>query len=193
VNTLADIKTVSKQFGVEIDIRSFGSDLVVTHEPFEMAETLESWLQFYDHAVLIANVKEEGLEEEVHRMMEAAQVANYFFLDQSFPFLMRSLRQGQGLRSAARVSDVESLETLRGLPQQLGWVWLDCFMGDWSFLPQALETSRKYGIKTVIASPELHGRTDETEFNQLLGLVRENFDLVAAVCTKLPDTWNDIK
>ena len=62
VNTINEIKKINKEFGVEIDLRSNKSRIYLHHDPFKKGEDFSKWLKFYNHKLLVLNVKEEGLE-----------------------------------------------------------------------------------------------------------------------------------
>jgi hypothetical protein len=42
VNKIGDLKKISQEFGVEVDIRTYNNQLVLNHEPFEDGYSLES-------------------------------------------------------------------------------------------------------------------------------------------------------
>ena len=71
-------------------------------------------------------MKEEGLEARLIDLMKAYGIADYFFLDQSFPFLVKWSKLGEH-RCAVRVSEFESVETALALARKVDWVWVDCF------------------------------------------------------------------
>ena len=56
VNKNADLKNISLDMGVEVDIRSKGNELIIHHDPFENGEKFEDWLIHYNHKFLILNV-----------------------------------------------------------------------------------------------------------------------------------------
>ena len=68
VNLTKFLNRVNKSRGVEIDLRSYNSKLVVEHEPFIESVCFERWLDSFHHKFLIANIKEERLEFEVIRI-----------------------------------------------------------------------------------------------------------------------------
>ena len=88
VNTIKQLKETDTKFGVEVDIRSNGHDLIINHEPFSSGESFSDWIKEYDHGTLILNVKEEGLEGSLLDYMKDFDIDDFFFLDQSFPFLI---------------------------------------------------------------------------------------------------------
>lgn len=184
-NTIADLIATPVQYGIEMDVRSAGDRLIIHHDPFAGGEDFVSWLGHYRHGTLILNVKEEGLEPRLLDLMAAHGIDRFFFLDQSFPFLMRSARAGER-RCAVRVSEYESIATALTLAGQVDWVWVDCFT---RFPLSAVNAQRLTGagFKLCLVSPELQGRAAESGIADLRRTVA-GFD-IAAVCTKRPDLW----
>ena len=96
VNTLKDLKEVPQKYGAEIDIRAFGSDLILNHEPFQSGELFEDYLAEYTHGTLVLNIKEAGIEDEVLRLVrQHSQIKSYFLLDVEFPYTYRASRNGE--------------------------------------------------------------------------------------------------
>ena len=95
INTTALLEKTPSNFGVEIDIRSNGKSLILHHDPFEQGELFEDWIRSYHHGTLILNVKEEGLESSVLKLMNQYKINDFFFLDQSFPFLWKTAVMGE--------------------------------------------------------------------------------------------------
>ena len=187
INTAAQLRQTPKEYGVEVDIRSHGKDLIIHHDPFETGELFDDWLADFDHATLILNVKEEGLESRLIERMADIGCADYFFLDQSFPFLVRYAEAAAG-RSAVRFSEYESLATVLGLAGKVNWVWVDCF----THLPLGAHEAyqlKENGFKLCLVSPELQQRPAEPGIVQMRALLDEQGINVDAVCTKRPDLW----
>ena len=124
VNTRDALLKCPKDLGVEVDIRSKGKALILHHEAFEEGECFDKWLTAFDHGTLILNVKEEGLEGRLIALINRSGIENFFFLDQSFPFLVKTSRAGES-RSAIRVSEFESIDTAMSLAGKVEWVWVD--------------------------------------------------------------------
>lgn len=186
-NTAALLAETQPGHGVEIDIRCRGDRLVVTHDPFTDGPDLSAWLRGYRHTGIIANVKEEGLEQHVLDAFAAAGVADFFFLDQSFPYLRRWADEGER-RAAVRVSEEESLDTALRLAGRVDWVWVDCFDGFWL---RDVEARRmiEAGLKLCLVSPELQGRFDTAEIRQARSAFAGWGLPIHAVCTKTPERW----
>ena len=186
-NTIEELSSTDVKYGVEVDIRSWNDTLIIHHEPFIEGELFESWLREYGHGTLILNVKEEGLEERLIYLMKKYQIRDYFFLDQSFPFLVKWAKNGES-NCAVRLSEFESIETVMSLENKVDWVWVDCFTYfplD-SFSAQRLQDA---GFKLCLVSPELQGRKAESEIPRLRLLLEDNNIKTDAVCTKRPDLW----
>lgn len=182
-NTVAELIATPRELGVEVDVRSCGDRLIVHHDPFASGVDFTDWIQAYRHGTLILNVKEEGLEDRLIGEMTDRGIADYFFLDQSFPFLVKSV--AKGIRQCAvRVSEFESVDTALSLAGRIDWVWVDCF----SRFPldrTAWIRLKTAGFRLCLVSPELLGRTSAAEIDGLKGLFTEWGVAPDAVCTKL--------
>lgn len=190
INTRELLAATDKRFGVEIDIRSLDNHLIIQHDPFTDGELLEDWLSLYDHGTLILNIKEEGLEEALIQLMQKYQIHDYFFLDQSFPFLIKWSKKGER-RCAVRVSEFESIETAINLAGKIDWVWVDCFS---HFPLTTAEANRlkQANFKLCLVSPELQGRDPFIEIPQLHEQLTDRCITADAICTKYPELWNEL-
>lgn len=188
INTSDELLKVPSHFGVEIDVRSSSDRLILSHEPFDGGEDFENWLKFWNHELLLINIKEEGLESSIIKLIENSDIKKYFFLDQSFPFLVKYSRDGS-LVQALRVSEYESIEKSKTL--NIEWLWLDSFTGDWSYLIVLKRIINDRNYKLCLVSPELHGRKDSNEIFEIKSLLNElNLEL-DAVCTKNENYWHE--
>lgn len=189
-NTIAELQATDRKYGVEVDIRSRGHELIIHHDPFVVGECFEKWLDSYKHGTLILNVKEEGLEGRLIDLMASKGIEEYFFLDQSFPFLIRWSGKCEH-RCAVRVSEFESIETALSLAGVVRWVWVDCFT---KFPLSEADAVRlkSAGFKLCIVSPELQGRDAETEIPALVKVMNALAIVPDAVCTKRLDIWESL-
>lgn len=187
-NTAALLAETPIEFGIEIDVRSRGRRLILSHDAYTDGEDLERWLDYYHHGRIILNVKEEGLEERLLALMADRQIEEFFFLDQSFPFLLRTLQAGE-TRCAVRVSEYESVNTALTLAGMARWAWVDCFT-DTPFDPDGAHALVNSGYDLCLVSPELQGRNPDVEITRIRRHFAENSIPVAAVCTKVPHLWS---
>jgi len=186
-NKVEELVTTPARYGVEVDVRSRGERLITHHDPFVAGENFDEWISAYRHGGLILNVKEEGLETRLIALMKSKAIEDYFFLDQSFPFLVKWARAGEH-RCAVRVSEFESIETALALAGRVDWVWVDCF----TRFPLKHDDARRLknaGFRLCLVSPELQGRDAETEIPALVRLLGEHGIQADAVCTKRMDLW----
>jgi hypothetical protein len=186
-NTVSELLATDSKYGIEVDIRSKGDRLIIHHDPFVAGESFDEWIDAYRHGTLILNVKEEGLEARLIALMQSKGIADYFFLDQSFPFLVKWSKAGEH-RCAVRVSEFESIETALTLAGKVDWVWVDCF----TRFPLSAYDARSLkdaGFKLCLVSPELQGRDANVEIPQLASLLKERNIAADAVCTKRPNLW----
>ena len=200
-NDLQTLRTVAPEFGCEIDIRNHGKRLIVTHDPFqEDGEEFERWLKNFNHKFLILNVKEEGLEENLIRILKYNGVTNYFILDESCPFIRKWALNGVE-EFSIRVSEYESYGTalnlaayLKKYNRKIGWVWADSFEGHPLPAPE-INALRRCGYKICHVSPELHWLNNPKDWDDLVNkfisvLISQRL-MPDAVCTKLLYKWKE--
>lgn len=183
INTLRDLATVPPAMGVELDLRSEGGKIILQHDPFKSGENFENLLRKYRHGLMILNIKTEGIEENVLKLIKKYKVRRYFFLDLSFPAMMRLIRQGEK-NIAVRFSELEPLESCLALKGKIRWVWVDCF----TKLPlnQRNYAALKKNFKLCLVSPELqhHPKEKIAGFKKQISKFK-----IDAVCTKYPELW----
>jgi hypothetical protein len=186
-NTIQELSVTPTKYGAEVDIRSRGDQLIIHHDPFISGESFDDWIVHYQHGTLILNVKEEGLEERLIDLMEFKGITDYFFLDQSFPFLIKWTKTGFK-KCAIRVSEFESIDTALTLAGKADWIWVDCFT---HFPLTKIDGQRlkAAGFKLCIVSPELQGLDAKIEIPKLNQTLIERDIIADAVCTKQPDLW----
>ena len=189
-NTVAELRDTPTSYGVEIDLRTDAGEVVLHHEPFSGGTSFREWLADYDHAGLIVNVKEDGLEDAVLALLAEHGVEDFFFLDQPFPTLVKTGRRGER-RCAVRVSEFEPVSQAVAVADLVDWVWVDCFTR-WPLDAADVAALRDAGLRTCLVSPELQGRTDPSQATDLARSVAEVGLVPDAVCTKRPEQWADL-
>jgi hypothetical protein len=188
-NTVKELSETDPKYGVEVDIRSYGSKLVIHHDPFVEGESFDQWIEHYGHGTLILNVKEEGLEQALLDKMKSKGIKDFFFLDQSFPFLVKWANKGEK-RCAVRVSEYESIDTALSLSGLVDWVWVDCFTRFPLDMVNA-EKLKNAGFQLCVVSPELQGRPASESIPALRQEMTQIGIEADAVCTKRPDLWEN--
>lgn len=187
VNSVASLLELPKQFGAEIDVRWDSGGLWLGHDPGQLEVQFVEWIEVFRHRTLILNVKEEGLEPFLIKILEEKGIRDYFFLDQSLPYQVR-YSDVCGRRSAIRVSEYESVDEALSRFSIGSWIWLDSFSGLW-FTANDVERLKLGGFRICLVSPELQSRISESEMFDLKAISEKvGFD---AVCTKRLDFWCD--
>lgn len=183
VNTIEHLRRVPAERGIEVDVRDYAGDLRLVHDPLRGGERLEDLLVAYRHALIIFNVKCDGLEERIIELAANYGVQDYFFLDLANPTLINMVRRGFR-QIAVRYSEFEPLEFALAFAGQVDWVWVDCF----TRLPLDPKIYRalRQNFKICLVSPELqqHPRQMIQAFRQQLRHMP-----VDAVCTDFCDDW----
>ncbi|MCE3237242.1 MAG: hypothetical protein K0R24_223 [Gammaproteobacteria bacterium] len=187
INNIEQLHKVPLGCGVEMDIHAFGNRLVVHHDPFVDAVDFEDWLECFNHAFLILNIKEEGIEQKVKEIVLRRGIENFFMLDLSFPALIKMVKSRES-RVAVRVSCYEPVEVALSLANLAAWVWLDLFQDEFPLNSSQIQALKGAQYKICLVSPELHGR-EISSITDLRLFLEENNIVLDAVCTKYPELW----
>lgn len=154
INKIKDLKSLPKKFGVEIDIRTMGSKLILNHEPFNKGDILENYLENYEHKTLVLNLKEAGIEKEVLKLVKKHLIKSFFLLDVEMPYMYSATIKGQK-NIAVRFSEYESLDLTKYFLGKLNWVWIDTV----TKLPININNAKILSkFKSCIVCPERWGR-----------------------------------
>ena len=181
INTKAELADLSEEFGVEIDLRDTTDGRVhISHDPFQLGEDFENYLDSYRHGTMILNIKSERIEHKVLALLSKHPHIEYFFLDSSFPMIKLLSEEGER-NMALRFSEFEGMDTLKTMQGRVDWVWIDCF----SRLPidaKIYKEIKGMNYKTCLVSPELQARPKDLEaYKKYLAEQGIVFD---AICTK---------
>lgn len=181
INTVKELKSLPKKYGVELDLRDdLNGKIYIQHNPFEPGEDFEKYLKSYDHGMMILNIKSERIEFKILKILSAYNIKSYFFLDSSFPMVWLLSNQGEK-NMALRISEVEGIDTARNMAGKVDWIWIDCFSripiekGEYNELKQL-------GYKLCFVSPELEGRDQDIE--NYASQLKQQGMLFDAICTK---------
>ena len=59
VNNSKVLRRLNNNYGVEIDLRSKNKSIYLHHDPYIKGELFSKWIKYYNHKLLVLNVKEE--------------------------------------------------------------------------------------------------------------------------------------
>ncbi|MDZ4728253.1 MAG: hypothetical protein SH817_19020 [Leptospira sp.] len=181
INTIEELKSVPLEFGVELDLRDNGNQIIIQHDPFKAGTNFEEYLKSYNHELMICNVKSERIENRVKELLSKFNIHKYFFLDSSFPMIIQLSNQLEK-NIAVRFSEFETIETVLSLSGKIDWVWVDCFT-KFPLDNKTYNILKSNGFKLCLVSPELQGRKEDIELFKNI-IINENI-IFDAICTKL--------
>jgi hypothetical protein len=201
INTIAQLKHIPAQNGIELDIRYHKNELVLAHNPFghheKSPEKFREFLVYWQNRnLMILNIKTEGIEEECITLMSEFKVNNWAFLDLSMPYFVLYAKKAASREIAGfspenlmvRFSEYEPLEYALAFSGMAKWVWVDCF----THIPLDMENYHKLknsGYRICLVSPELQKHPLAA-----INLFQKQIEKmpVDAICTKRPDLWGEV-
>lgn len=180
INTVEELKKIPKTYGVEIDLRDLGDRLILQHDPFLDGEDFEDYLKYYEHTIMLLNIKSERIEIRILEVLKKYNVKNYFFLDSSFGMIYLLTEKGEK-NFALRFSEFEGLDTIMNMQDRVNWIWVDCFTR-LAIDKESYDLLKDAGFKICLTSPELLGRPEDiSKYKEYISRQGIVFD---AVCTK---------
>jgi len=186
VNTVKKLSTIPQEFGVEIDLRSQKNKIYLHHDPYKNGELFSKWVKSYNHKLIVLNVKEEGLETKIIKILKKANIKNYFFHDQSFSTLIKT---SKFTKVSVRTSEYEKLSSTKTLFKKIKWIWVDHFT-KFSLGKNLYKELKKNKIKICIVSPELiNNKKIIKKIKFIKRSINKNNFIINAVCTKNINLW----
>ena len=179
-------RSFSLGYGTETDIRDYSGKLVISHDmPKGNEITFEEMITVYKSSgcdsFLALNIKSDGLQKPIKRILEEYSINNYFLFDMSVPDAVVSINEG--LKCFTRQSEYEQNCSFYDLASG---VWIDEFLGDWVKIEDILEHINNEK-KVCIVSPDLHNRDPVKKWNELNELSKK-YDLSEVIlCTDYPE------
>jgi glycerophosphoryl diester phosphodiesterase len=150
-------------FGTETDVRDYCGELVISHDiansdSMPLNNFLEIYCSYSKDLPLALNIKSDGLQSNLLKVLNKYKVSNYFVFDMSVPDALGYLKRG--LKTFTRQSEFEILPSFY---ESAYGVWLDEFNEHWINQIEILKhlTNKK---RVCIVSPELHNRSNELEW-----------------------------
>ena len=181
INAIEDLHKIDNAYGVEFDVRDYGENIVVQHDPYKNGELFEEYIKHINNRNMIINVKCERIEFDILAILQRNNYRGmYFFLDCSFPMIYALVERGES-NIALRFSEYEGIDILRKMQGKVKWVWVDVF----TKLPLTREICKEIkdmGYKICLVSPELQGHGEDIEI--YAQQIKENELEIDAICTK---------
>jgi len=185
VNSIKELVNTSKGFGVEIDLRSNNKNIYLHHDPFKKGELFSKWIKKFNHKLIVLNVKEEGLENNILKILKKNKVQNFFFHDQTFSSLLKNMSK---TKVSIRYSEFEELKKANKLFVKIKWLWIDNF-SEIRIRKNFYMLLKSKKVKICLVSPELIKNNRVNEIKKIILYFKKNKFKINAVCTKKPELW----
>jgi hypothetical protein len=167
-NTVIAFKrSFSLSFGTETDLRDYMGKLVISHDiPGNDCVRADDFFSIYNqynnHPLTLAlNIKADGLQFQLQKLLEQHNIQNYFVFDMAVPDTLGYIKQG--IRYYTRQSEYELQPAFY---EASAGIWLDAFHSVW-FTNKEIEGHLNKKKQVAIVSPELHKREHLSLWEQL--------------------------
>ena len=181
INTINELLTIPTEYGIEIDLRDYNNDIILSHDPFSIGDIFEDFLKYYKHKFIILNIKSERIEYKILDLLKKYYIKDYFFLDSSFPMIYNLSKNGEK-NIALRFSEYESVESVLLMKDKIKWVWVDCF-DSFPLTTEIYKIFKNNGLNICIVSPELQNQDDKIELYRDY-MYNNNNIIPDMICTK---------
>ncbi|MDH4479047.1 MAG: hypothetical protein QE283_04135 [Rhodoferax sp.] len=173
-------------FGTETDVRDRDCQIVISHDMANAdAMSVENFFDIYKRnnqdLPLALNIKADGLQVELARLLARYEIKNYFVFDMAVPDGILYARQG--INTYTRHSEHEPQPAFYDLAHG---VWLDEFNEHW-LTDAAIEAHLAAKKSICIVSPELHKRNHAKEWLHYSNLENKIGQDRMMLCTDFPE------
>ena len=175
-------------YGTETDVRDLDGELVVSHDipttrnrNMKLSRLFEIYNESSCKKILALNIKSDGLQVGLKKLLEEYSITNYFIFDMAVPDAIISLKER--LVCYTRHSEYEPVPSFY---QSASGVWLDEFYEDWITL-EVLEDHLSQNKPICIVSPELHRRDPLKKWQQYKRLNKDHDLSNVTLCTDFPE------
>ncbi len=181
INTVKELEKIPINYGIEVDLRdNLNGEIYLSHDPYINGELFDDFLKNYHHSFIILNIKSERIEYKVLELLKKYDIRDYFFLDSSFPMIVRLSNEGEK-NIAIRFSEYEGLDTILNMKGKVNWVWVDCFTKN-PLTKDIYIKLKQAGFKLCFVSPELQNQSEKMkEYKDYFE--KENI-IMDMICTK---------
>lgn len=179
-------RSFSLNFGTETDVRDYGGKLVISHDIADKhAMPLEFFFEIYkkfnSNLPLALNIKADGLQYELKKLLSLFQIENYFVFDMAVPDGLLYARDQITLFT--RHSEYEINPSYYDLANG---VWLDEFNRHW-ITDETINRHLEQRKSICIVSPELHKRDNSQEWIHYKLLEKKIGKNKMMLCTDVPE------
>ncbi|MCT7581812.1 PI-PLC domain-containing protein [Aliarcobacter butzleri] len=179
-------RSFSLGFGTETDIRDYKGELVISHDIADencisVKEMFEVYNKYDNTLSLALNIKADGLQLKLKKLLEEYKIENYFVFDMSIPDGLGYLKQN--IKAFTRESEYEKVPSFY---DEACGTWLDEFQEHW-ITKEVIEKHIKNNKKICIVSPDLHKREYKNEWQHYKEIEKELGIDNLMICTDYPE------
>jgi hypothetical protein len=182
INTIEDLRAVPKECGIEIDARIDIDSITLGHDPGLNGVQINEFLKYYEHGLLIINIKTEKIEKTIIDILKVNNISNYFFLDSSMSSIVQ-MSEVAKKKFCGRISEYESVDSIELSRDLIDWVWVDCFTKFSLTTVNFQKIKEILNKKICLTSPDLVGRPEDIALHAQT--IKSLGCLPDAICCKL--------
>ncbi|MGH2328079.1 hypothetical protein ACRCD5_07155 [Campylobacter taeniopygiae] len=180
-------KSFSADFGIETDLRDYKEEISVSHDMAnENCLALEELFSLYvkncKNLPLALNIKADGLQLMLKKLLDKYKISNYFVFDMSVPDALTYI--DLNFNVFTRQSEYEINPSFY---DKACGVWMDEFYSHWideNTLKKHLDNNKL----VCIVSPELHKRDYQKEWQEYKNMDKKyGFVDRVMICTDYPE------
>ena len=177
-------RSFSLGYGTETDLRDYKEELVISHDiANEKNLTVDNFFKIYKKylaGTLALNIKADGLQLKLKKLLEEHSIENYFVFDMSIPDTLGYIKEG--LAFFSRQSEYELMPAFY---DECDGIWLDAFVDTW-YDGEIICNHINNNKKVAIVSSELHKRNHVSLWQNLKKNKVHLLDK-AILCTDIPE------
>lgn len=175
-------------YGIETDLRDHKGEIVISHDIpksdcMTCSEFFELYMRAANNETLALNIKADGLQGELKKLIQDYDIDNYYVFDMSIPDTISYI--DQGMKVVCRHSN---LEEIIPFTNERSGVWCDSFVDAPARVDIALDEIQSGGVGLLV-SPELHARPYEdvwVQWKQAHDALSEDQQDSLMICTDVP-------
>jgi glycerophosphoryl diester phosphodiesterase len=173
-------------YGTETDFRDCQSKLVISHDmPNGSEMTAEEFFELYKSykidEPLALNIKADGLNVELLKLLTEYEISNYFVFDMSIPDSLSYLKTN--MKTYTRQSEYEAIPAYY---DKACGVWLDEFHHHWIH-QETINNHLNHNKTIALVSPDLHKRDYTKEWEEYKRIDKNlNGSKKIILCTDFP-------
>lgn len=177
-------RAVLAGYGIETDIRDYMGKLVISHNMADhgspsLEQFFESCAKLGSNPTLALNVKADGIQGELVKLLNQYNIENYFMFDMSIPEMV--VYKKNNMKFFTRHSDIEWQCVLY---EDAEGVWLDSFYEENWLTSEIVSGHLAEGKNVCIISPEIHGFSEKPMWKMLKEGSANNGKVM--LCTDMP-------